>query len=85
MIVKNESDYIKQCIEPLLSICDDIIIADTGSTDQTVEIATQYATKMIDLPPIHNFSEARNIVFDHFSRCRRIFRCEGYSYSFKHD
>ena len=64
MIVKNESDYIKQCIEPLLSICDDIIIADTGSTDQTVEIATQYATKMIDLPPIHNFSEARNIVLE---------------------
>ena len=40
MIVKNEADCLARCIESLQSIPDEMIIVDTGSTDNTVEVAT---------------------------------------------
>ena len=43
MIVKNEEKYLEQCLTGLKQILDNVdselIIADTGSTDRTVEIA----------------------------------------------
>lgn len=38
MIVKNESKVIKRCLDSISSVADDIIISDTGSTDNTIEI-----------------------------------------------
>jgi hypothetical protein len=42
MIVKNESKIIKRCFESLKSIVDYIVITDTGSTDDTVQIMNEY-------------------------------------------
>jgi len=42
MIVKNESKIIIRCFESLKSIVDYIVITDTGSTDNTVEIMNKY-------------------------------------------
>lgn len=39
---KNERLNIRPCIESFLSIADEIIIADSGSTDDTVQIAEQF-------------------------------------------
>ena len=44
MIVKNESKIIQRCFESLKSIVDYIVITDTGSTDNTVEIMNAYLT-----------------------------------------
>ena len=41
-MIKNEEKIIKRCIESILNICDAICITDTGSTDTTIEILTQY-------------------------------------------
>lgn len=38
MIVKNESDVIRRCLESVLPIIDSWVIIDTGSTDNTKEI-----------------------------------------------
>ena len=38
MIVKNEEDTIARCINSVKDIVDEIIIVDTGSTDNTLKI-----------------------------------------------
>ena len=42
MIVKNESKIIKRCLDSIKKIIDFIVISDTGSTDQTIEIIDDY-------------------------------------------
>ena len=39
MIVKNEEEVLANCLESATEICDEIIIVDTGSEDNTKEIA----------------------------------------------
>ena len=39
MIVKNEARCLARCLESVRAIVDEIIVADTGSTDGTLEIA----------------------------------------------
>ncbi|MDQ1329356.1 MAG: hypothetical protein QG641_2645, partial [Candidatus Poribacteria bacterium] len=39
MIVKNEEKLLEQCLESVKDVVNEIIIVDTGSTDNTVEIA----------------------------------------------
>ena len=60
MIVKNEEDYLPQCLESIKDLVDEIIIVDTGSTDRTVEIAKSYGAKVYYFKWNNNFSEARN-------------------------
>ena len=35
MIVKDEEDCIKRCLDSVINLVDEIIIVDTGSTDKT--------------------------------------------------
>ena len=42
IMIKNEERIIKRCIERALSIADAICISDTGSTDNTVNLLTEY-------------------------------------------
>ncbi|TCO76461.1 glycosyltransferase [Marinisporobacter balticus] len=65
MMVKNESKYLDQCLKSLQPIMDEIdselIIVDTGSKDDTVEIARRYTDKVYFQPWNNNFAEMRNI------------------------
>ena len=45
MIVKNESKIIERCLSSVLSIIDTIIISDTGSTDNTIELIETFISK----------------------------------------
>jgi glycosyltransferase involved in cell wall biosynthesis len=45
VITKNESDNLADCLESL-SWADEIVIVDSGSTDDTVEIAEKYTNKV---------------------------------------
>jgi len=60
MIVKNEENTIKRCLESVKDIVDEIIIVDTGSIDNTVEIVKEYTTKIYNYNWDNNFSNARN-------------------------
>lgn len=61
LIVKNEEFYIKDCVENLLRVCDEIVVVDTGSTDKTKNILQEYSqVKLYDFEWIHDFSAARN-------------------------
>lgn len=46
MIVKNEEDMLRECLDSLKGAVNEIIILDTGSTDKTMEIAREYTDKV---------------------------------------
>lgn len=60
MIVKNEERCLSRCLESVKSLVDDIIIADTGSSDSTKEIALSFGAKIFDYTWKNDFSDARN-------------------------
>ena len=63
MIVKNEEDVLARCLESAKPVVDEIVIIDTGSTDRTKEIASQYTSKVYDFTWQDDFSAARNESF----------------------
>lgn len=68
MIVKNEEKVLARCLDSLRPIADEIIIADTGSTDATKEIAARYTDKIYDFTWVDDFAVARNFVFSKATR-----------------
>lgn len=63
MIVKNEEDVIGRCLDSVKDIADEIIVVDTGSTDNTKEIVKTFTDKIFDFQWIDDFSAARNYSF----------------------
>lgn len=60
IICKDEEKLIKQCLESVKNIADEIIIVDTGSTDNTLEIAKEYTDEIHKVIWEEDFSKARN-------------------------
>lgn len=60
MIVKNEENYIEDCLKSVQPVADQIVVVDTGSTDKTVEIAKQYGAEVHPFKWVNDFSAARN-------------------------
>jgi glycosyltransferase involved in cell wall biosynthesis len=65
MIVKNEADNLGDCLEHIKHEVDEIIIVDTGSTDETVSIALRYTTNVFNFTWNGDFSAARNFALQH--------------------
>jgi len=60
MMVKNEEDQLERCLNSIQNVVDEIIIVDTGSTDNTVQIAKRYTDKIFFHDWEENFSKHRN-------------------------
>ncbi len=60
LIIKNEEKTIENCLNSIKDLVDEIIIVDTGSTDNSKEIAKKFTTKIFDFKWIDDFSRARN-------------------------
>ena len=51
-------------LDSVKDIVDEIILVDTGSTDKTKEIASEYGAKVFDFKWTGDFGEARNVSMD---------------------
>ncbi len=65
MIVKDEADNLGRCLESVQGVADEIVIVDTGSTDNTVEIAQRFGAKVVHHKWENDFSAARNVSLGH--------------------
>ncbi len=63
MIVKDEEDVLARCLDSIAYLMDEIIVVDTGSTDNTKEIAARYTDKVYDFEWVDDFAAARNFSF----------------------
>ena len=61
MIVKNEARFIKECIQRAGQICSQLVVIDTGSTDDTIALAREAGADVYEHEWPGHFSKARNI------------------------
>lgn len=60
IIAKNEEKHIENCLRSLLPYGMEIVVADTGSTDNTKQIARKYTDHVYDFEWKDDFAAARN-------------------------
>jgi glycosyltransferase involved in cell wall biosynthesis len=60
MIVKNEEKHLARCLWSVKPVVDEMIIVDTGSADQSREIAISFGAKLYEFPWGDDFADARN-------------------------
>ncbi|OBZ10052.1 glycosyltransferase family 2 protein [Bacillus sp. FJAT-26390] len=60
VIARNEADVLERCLQSVKAFADEIIVADTGSTDDTVDIAKRYGARVLPVAWQDDFSVVRN-------------------------
>lgn len=60
IIARNEQSSLPRAIASVRSVADEIVVADTGSTDRTVEVAKELGAIVRHFPWCDDFSAARN-------------------------
>ncbi len=75
MIVKNEEACLGKCLDSLKGIADELIVVDTGSTDNTMEIAKERGAKVYTFKWTGDFSDARNYAFS-LATCDYIYSAD---------
>jgi tetratricopeptide (TPR) repeat protein len=64
MIVKNEERTLGRVLADAGAFCDELVVADTGSTDATRSIAEAAGARVVDVPWTDDFAAARNACFE---------------------
>ncbi|HZV05523.1 MAG TPA: glycosyltransferase [Gemmataceae bacterium] len=67
MIVKNETATLGNCLASVRDLVDEIIVVDTGSSDNTKDIARQHGARVFEMPWPDSFAAARNESIRHAS------------------
>lgn len=66
MNVYNEEEKLEYALKSLKSFknCDEILIADMNSNDNTINIAEKYGAKILEIPYCKNFDSARSVIIE---------------------
>lgn len=64
-IARNEEANLPRAINSVRSVADEVVVADTGSTDRTVELAKEMGALVCHFPWCDDFSAARNFAIGH--------------------
>lgn len=64
MIVRDEEAMLGRCLAAVAGAVDEIVIVDTGSTDDTVAIAESFGARVLHHEWTGDFAAARNVSFD---------------------
>lgn len=67
MIARDNARTIDACLASIAPFVDEMIVVDTGSLDETPEIAGRYGAKVFHFPWVDDFSVARNESLRHAS------------------
>ena len=65
MIVRDGADTLRNCLDSVRGLVDEMIVVDTGSTDSSPEIARQCGAICISIPWANDFAQARNAALAH--------------------
>jgi len=60
MIVKNGAHTLRPCLESVRGVVSQIVIADTGSSDESIQIAQEFGAQVLSIPWKDHFADARN-------------------------
>src|SRR5579871_4985700 len=60
LIVRDEAEVIADCLSSLVGRVDEIVLVDTGSRDQTLEIASRFPVQLHRFTWCNDISAARN-------------------------
>jgi glycosyltransferase involved in cell wall biosynthesis len=60
IIVRDEADFLRQCLASISPWCDEIVVVDTGSVDDTVAVAHSFGAVVGSFPWTGDFAAARN-------------------------
>jgi tetratricopeptide (TPR) repeat protein len=61
MIVKDGERDLAECLASVAGVVSEIVVADTGSSDGSIEIARAAGAKIISIPWENDFAKARNL------------------------
>ncbi|WP_062523716.1 tetratricopeptide repeat-containing glycosyltransferase family 2 protein [Paenibacillus jilunlii] len=67
MIVKNEAQHLERCLSSVAGLVSEIIIADTGSSDSSMEIARSFGARVLEISWEGDFALARNLALQQAS------------------
>jgi hypothetical protein len=64
IIVRDEAEFLRACLASIVDVCDEIVVVDTGSVDESVAVAAEFGA----VRGVHawndDFSAARNVALD---------------------
>lgn len=60
LIVKNEAPNLSRCLSSIAPFVDELVVVDTGSTDETIAIAEQFGASIHHFDWCDDFAAARN-------------------------
>src|SRR5258708_31359544 len=64
MIVRDAAGLLPQCLDSVRGVVQEMVVADTGSRDDSKEIALAFGARAIQIPWHNHFAEARNLCLD---------------------
>ena len=65
MIVRDEAKTLARILRCATAFCDQLVVVDTGSRDDTVDIARACGAEIHVFPWVDDFAAARNVAFSH--------------------